>query len=197
MSSLVLPESAHTSRPWRVHELTRDFDVEDVWALPTPGGPGDFPKLVEGFTTEDPSRSRSLIARVLWTVRERLGGLLGWDDPEEGIGGRVPSLRERMPPDLQAAAGPDVERLPFRSLYLLDDEYAAEIANKTVHGVIHLGWVENGAGTYRGQLAILVKPNGLLGRAYMAAIRPFRHTVIYPPMLRQIAEQWRERRQNR
>jgi hypothetical protein len=33
-----LPNSAHTSRPWRIHELTRDLRLEDVWALPMPGG---------------------------------------------------------------------------------------------------------------------------------------------------------------
>ena len=31
-----LPATAHTSRPWRIHELTPDFQLEDVWALPTP-----------------------------------------------------------------------------------------------------------------------------------------------------------------
>jgi hypothetical protein len=41
-----LPDSAHTSRPWRIHAITGDFRLEDVWALPTPGGPGDFPRLV-------------------------------------------------------------------------------------------------------------------------------------------------------
>jgi hypothetical protein len=41
-----LPNTAHTSGPWRIHELTRDFRLEDVWALPTPGGPDDFPRLV-------------------------------------------------------------------------------------------------------------------------------------------------------
>jgi hypothetical protein len=41
-----LPNTAHTSRPWRIHEFTRDFRLEDVWALPTPGGPDDFPRLV-------------------------------------------------------------------------------------------------------------------------------------------------------
>ena len=34
--------------------------------------------------------------------------------------------------------------------------------------------------------AVLVKPNGLLGAAYMAAIRPFRHLIVYPALLRQI-----------
>ena len=41
-----LPDSVHTSRPWRVHELVSDFRLEDVRALPTPGGPDDFPRLV-------------------------------------------------------------------------------------------------------------------------------------------------------
>ena len=37
-----LPSSDHFSQPWRIHDLTRDFHLEDVWALPTPGGPDDF-----------------------------------------------------------------------------------------------------------------------------------------------------------
>src|SRR5205823_482864 len=75
----------------------------------------------------------------------------------------------------------------FTSLYLLDDEFAAETANRTMHGVMHLGWVPDEAGGgYRGQMAVLVKPNGPFGTAYMAAIRPFRHLVVYPPLLREI-----------
>ena len=35
-----------------------------------------------------------------------------------------------------------------------------------------------------------VKPNGLLGTGYMAAIRPFRHRIVYPRMLRQIGRAW-------
>jgi hypothetical protein len=26
-----LPNTAHTSRPWRIHEIARDFRLEDVW----------------------------------------------------------------------------------------------------------------------------------------------------------------------
>ena len=52
-----LPDGAHTSQPWRIHELTPDFRLEDVWALPTPGGPDDFPLLVAGAAALDPQRS--------------------------------------------------------------------------------------------------------------------------------------------
>lgn len=41
-----LPNSEHTARPWRIHELTTDFNLEDVWDLPTPGGPDELPRLV-------------------------------------------------------------------------------------------------------------------------------------------------------
>src|SRR3954468_10834764 len=189
----LLPKSAHTERPWRIHELTRDFALEDVWALPTPGGPDDFPLLVEGFAEGDPARGSSRAAKVLWAVRLKLGEVFGWDSNDEGLGTRVPSLRERLPADLRDRPGPDSDGLPFRSLYLLEDEYAAEIANKTVRGVLHLAWGADDSGGYRGQMAVLVKPNGLLGRAYMLAIKPFRPTLIYPPMLRRIGQRWRQR----
>jgi hypothetical protein len=186
-----LPDTAHTSRPWRIHELAPDFELVDVWALPTPGGPDEFPRLVHAITAGSLSKSPSAAVRVLWAIREKVGELLGWDRPETGVGARVPTLRERLPDDLRAASpGPVPDSLPFTPLYLLDDEWAGEIANQTVHGVMHLGWVPDGTGRYRGQMAVLVKPNGLLGAAYMAAIKPFRHLVVYPAVIRQIEREW-------
>jgi hypothetical protein len=189
-----LPNSAHTTRPWRIHELTRDFRLEDVWALPTPGGPDDFPRLVEAFASGDPAQGSSRVGRTLWSIRWKLGEVLGWDGPDAGVGSRVPRLRDRLPVDLRdAPPGPAFEALPFTSLYLLDDEWAAEIANRTMHGVMHIGWVQDETGGFRGQMAVLVKPNGLFGTAYMAAIRPFRHLIVYPPILRKIGREWRAR----
>jgi hypothetical protein len=155
-----LPSTAHTSRPWRIHELTSDFRLEDVWQLPTPGGrPDDFPELVQRFAAGDPANGSSRAARALWAIRWKLGELLGWDDEETGLDGRVATLRDRLPADLRAAApGPQFETLPFRSLYLLDDEWAAEVANATMHGVLHVGWVPDGNGGWRGQMAVLVSP---------------------------------------
>jgi hypothetical protein len=188
-----LPGSAHTSRPWRIHELTPDFELEDVWALPTPGGPEDFGRLVELMTSFDPERGSSGAVRALFALRWKLGELFGWDEPGSGLGSRVPTLRERLPADLRESPGPALAEGRFSPLYLTDDEYAAEIANNTVHGVLHLGWVEDEADGYRGQLAVLVKPNGRLGGAYMAAIAPFRHRIVYPRMIEEIGRGWRKR----
>ena len=188
-----LPDSAHTSRPWRIHELTGDFRLEDVWALPTPGGPGDFPRLVRLAAALDPSRSSSRVARTLFAIRWKAGELLGWDAAQAGVGSRVPTLRGRLPADLRdGPAGPEHEELPFTPLYMTGDEWALETANRTVHGVLHLGWVPDDGGGFRGQMAVLVRPNGLLGTAYMTAIKPFRHVIVYPQMMRDIARRWRE-----
>jgi len=189
-----LPDTAHTSRPWRIHELASDFRVEDVWAVPTPGGPGDFPRLVDLLASGDGlSRgSGSGAVRALWAIRCKAGQLLRWDGLEAGLGSRVPTLRDRLPADLRSAPpDPGFRALAFTPLYLLDDEWASEIANRTMHGVMHLGWVPDGSGGYRGQLAVLVKPNGLLGTGYMATIRPFRHLIVYPALIRETGRAWR------
>jgi hypothetical protein len=193
-----LPDTAHTSHRWRIHELAGDFLVEDVWALPTPGGPDDFPHLVQAMASTDTSRDSPGVARMLWAIRWKLGEIFGWDEQEAGVGSRVPTLRGRLPADLrEAPAGPEFDALPFRPLYMLEDEFAAEIANKTVHALMHLGWVPDGAGGYRGQMAVLVKPNGTFGRVYLSAIRPFRHRLVYPPMLRRLGRRWEAERSAR
>jgi hypothetical protein len=59
MKQVRLPESAHTSRPWRIHDIASDFRLEDVWALPTPGDSHDFGRLVELLSTLDPAQRSS------------------------------------------------------------------------------------------------------------------------------------------
>lgn len=192
MDATRLPNEAHNSRPWRIREMVAaDFRLEDVWELPGRGRPGDFPYLVGMIATLDPAKGSSRLARALWAVRWKVGGLLGWDDSGTGVGARVPTLRERLPDDLRdAPRGPAFAELPFQALYLLENEFAAEIANATMHGVMHIGAVEADDGGFRAQMAVYVRPNGLPGRIYMAAIRPFRHLVVYPSMLRDGAAAW-------
>ncbi|PHQ50509.1 hypothetical protein BLA24_16915 [Streptomyces cinnamoneus] len=189
-----LPNSAHTSRPWRIHEIAGDFRIDDVWALPTPGGPDDLAWLVRQFANGDPEAASpvsSPVASFLFAVRWKLGKLLGWDKDDSGVGARVPTLHDRLPADLRdGPRGPDTASTPFTSVYQTHDEWVAEMGNRTVHALMHIGWVPDGAGGYRGQMAVLVKPNGLLGVAYMAAIKPFRYLLVYPALLRTIGREW-------
>src|SRR5690349_17004606 len=126
-----LPNTAHTDQRWRIHEIATDFRLEDVWALPTPGGPDDFPKLVALGARLDPERGGNPIVSALFALRWKIGEWLHWDDPGDGIGARVPSLQDRLPADLRGTADAVAfGTLPFSPLYLTDNEFAAEIANK-------------------------------------------------------------------
>lgn len=188
--SALLDTAEHAARPWRIHEIAKDFHVLDVWALPTPGGPDDFPHLVRLMATFDPAET-SPVVRALFSIRWTLGRVFGLDGQDSGLGTRVASLRDRLPTDLTETPT-DFDTHLFTPLYVTDDEFAMEIANQTVHGILHIGWVPDGAGGYRGQMAVLVKPNGVLGVAYLAAIAPFRHFVVYPLMMRGVGRAWRQ-----
>ena len=185
-----------------ISEVAPDFKLLDVWALPAEGGREEFGSLLELMASFDPAAAESALVRALFSVRLRVGGLLGWDDarPRPIPGCTETTLRVRLPQHLRdsartpavggalnAAAGGFVPR------YRTDDEWAAEISNATVHGILHLAWVEEGGGRYRGQLGVYVKARGRLGDAYLRLIEPFRHLIVYPALMRQIGRAWQAR----
>ncbi|MDQ4037514.1 MAG: DUF2867 domain-containing protein [Actinomycetota bacterium] len=200
-----IANAAHETHPWRIRDIAPDFTLEDVWALPAHGGAGDFPTLLEVLLSLDPARTGSLPTRVLWGVRDRLGSWLHLGrisvpaDSARNAADKLPipgtderSLLDRLPDDLRdTAAQVDFGNAPFEPLYCTDVEFAAELSNQTVHGVLHLAWVDQGEGRYQGRLAVYVKPRGRLGQAYMALIKPFRLWIVYPELLRQIEREWK------
>jgi hypothetical protein len=144
------------------------------------------------------------VFRALFALRWKLGELLGWDNADSGVSAQVRSLRERLPADLlDVPRGPDLRAVPgrtevdgppvFTSIYQTHDEWVTEFCNKTVQSLMHIGWVpdDSGAG-YHAQMAVLVKPNGWLGKAYMAAIKPFRYLLVYPMLLRAVRRRWQQ-----
>jgi hypothetical protein len=203
-----LPNAAHESGPWRIREIVPDFTLEDVWALPAHGGAEDFQALLELMASSDPANAGSLPTRVLWRLRDRLGS---WFDlgrisaPVDGgsddAAGKLPipgtsetTLSDRLPDDLRdTAADLHFASLPFAPLYRTGVEFAAEISNRTVHGVMHLAWVDRGEDRYQGQMAVYVKPRGRFGKGYMALIKPFRHWIVYPALMRQTESAWNRR----
>lgn len=190
-----IPKAAHTAQPWRIHEFTRDFRIEDVWSFRTPGaGPDDFRVMLDALKAAYDTRREPAAVRLLFAVRWKLGALLGWDTPQAGLGKRVASLRDRLPDDLARTADDATPCTdPFTDLYLTDDEAARELANKTVHDIMHLGWVRTDGGDHELRMVALVKPNGLFGRLYMGFIAPFRYLVIYPALTRQWERAWLDR----
>lgn len=196
-----LPNAEHERCPWRIHQIVPDFTLEDVWALPTRGGPDDFERLVELAGSFDPTKTKSRPTRFLWNLRDRLGtwldlGEISTPVAEGGEEMSIPdsdehSLRERLPADLRGSAADfNFGSLPFVPLYRTDREAAAEVSNKTVHGVAHLAWVERGKGEFQGEMAVYVKPRGIFGHTYMSLIKPFRYWIVYPALMRQMEQAW-------
>jgi len=200
-----LPKGAHESVPWRIREIAPDFRLEDVWALPAHGGADCFATLIEVMASLDPTATPSPISGMLFDIRFRLGHLLGWDDPAIQLpipDRKETTLKDRLPRDLRnTAAGlnlgstaSDNLGVHFAPLYITEQESAAEISNRTMHGVVHLSWVDQGRGRYQGHMAVYVKPRGFFGQVYMGMIRPFRYLIVYPALMRQIEKAWKERR---
>ena len=194
-----LPNATRAARPWVIDRIAPDFRLLDVWELPTAGGPDDFDDLLSVMASVDPLDG-SLLSRFLFAVRLQLGRWLHWDDPAEHPpipGTDARTLRDRLPEDLRDSGqhfvlADELQHIAggFRPLYRTRDEAAAELANTTVHGVLHLAWVPRGDGQFAGQMAVYVKPRGRMGALYMAFISPFRHVVVYPSLLRQIGRAW-------
>jgi len=147
------------------------------------------------MTSRDLAREASPVNRLLFGTRLLLGRWFGWDDgAARPIPGRdEASLAERLPDDLRDTAAGLRLGSSFSPLYRTGTEFAAELSNQTVHGVLHLAWVDHGHGRYQGQMAVYVKPRGRFGKQYMAFIAPFRHWVVYPALLRQIERAWQAR----
>jgi hypothetical protein len=204
-----IPNAAHESRHWRIRDIAPDFTLEDVWALPVHGSAEDFQTALEMMTSADPTDAESLPTRVLWGARDRLGSWFDLgrisapiDSDSDDAAGKLTipgtnetSLASRLPDDLRnTATDLKFRSLPFSSLYRTDLEFAAELSNRTVHGVMHLAWVDRGEGSYQCQMAVYVKPRGLLGKAYMAFIKPFRYWIVYPALMRRIERDWNRAR---
>jgi hypothetical protein len=198
-----LSNSEHGSHDWRIREVAPDFRLEDAWALPAQGGIDDFAALLDVIASLDPAEARSPATRMLFGIRHRLGAWFGWDrSPHERA---IPdatdtTLSTRLPEDLRGTANsPSLNSkaldglVDFKPLYRTDVEWAAEISNRTVHAIMHLAWVERGPGLYRGQMGVYVKPRGGFGTAYMAAIAPFRHHIVYPALMREVERAWNAR----
>ena len=208
-------ERAHRARPWRVHTLAPDFELLDLWNVPLGADPAHgetFDEFLRIFLTANAStwpvyrlRPTSLADAVhagllvgpvaLFQLRWFLGWVFTLDaDRTLPIpGARESRVRTRLDDGDRAR---DTGVLParvggaFEPVYAFADEALVEIANKTIHGLLHLSWVATADGRRSVVLAVYVKSRGWGSRAYLALIRPFRHFVVYPAWIAHLTRTW-------
>lgn len=212
--------TAHRARPWRVHTLAPDFELLDLWELPVEADPArgeTFGSFLEVFLSTGATswpvyslRPRSLgdlahlarlgVSGALFGLRDVLGRVFALDD-DDGTrpipGTWETRVRARLSADDRAR---DTGALPpcwagaFEAVYGFADEALLEIANRTIHALLHLSWVETTDGRRRAVIGVYVKSRGAGSRFYLALIRPFRHGVVYPAWIGHVLRTWQVRR---
>jgi len=198
----------HYSHLWKVHEITKDFELLDVW---------EFPILADKTKNQDfsfflkvmqqpPKNSltslfsiRYLTARSLVFLRVYLGEKFGLDKNINSLpipGSKETSIKDRLSVEDQERnlAESNEERGDnegiWRTVYLYENEMLTELSNDTVHALMHLGWVHKSGNYFTAQLAVYAKPRGNLGKFYMELIMPFRHVIVYPAMMEEVKKRW-------
>jgi hypothetical protein len=197
-----LSNAVYLAHPWRICAVAYDFKLLDAWDLGVEGGREDFDAFLQVMRKLDLRQSAPGLVRALFWLRERMGSWFRWNDGGwDGGTVKLPipgctetTLRVRLSEDLkQSVPASEVNAAKFRALYCTSSECAEELSNGTVHAIKHLVWTDQGAGLYRGQMGVFVKPRGRFGSFYMALIGPFRRFVVYPAVVRLIGNAWSAR----
>jgi hypothetical protein len=217
----VIDVRTHEAGGWRVLTLAPDFELLDLWQVPLAADPArgeDFAAFLAVFLAAGvgrpryPVRVRSVgdalhavrlaAAASLFSLRHFLGRIFRLDEGRTmPIPGRSESrVRMRLEAeDRRRDLGtlPSVVASAFEPVYVFENEALLEIANRTIHALLHLSWVPARAGRYDAVIAVYVKSRGVGSRAYLALIKPFRHWIVYPAWIAHLTRTWEALRPGR
>ncbi|MBM4072786.1 MAG: DUF2867 domain-containing protein [Planctomycetes bacterium] len=171
------------------HSFLRDVPLHDVFVIDLPGGgTGRTVGDVHALLSPEAALKANPLVAALFRIRFFVGRLFGWDDPE-------PFAKHSYVHRLDAAdranslVAPGTQDGPFLLLHLLPGESLREMQNATVHAFLCEALLESESG-YRYYWGVYVKPMSRLTPLYMAMIKPFRHWLVYPAILRRIKKAW-------
>lgn len=186
-------EKYHLDHPWKAHSLLPDFELEDVWRVPVVlKEEHSLSMFMDQFRKSNTQIIQAgSVVGLLFKLRFFLGRIFQWDEKPE-TNHLVPgSIRERyaLSENLSFENLPDPGKGDFIPVYILENEFLSEIENKTVHAALHLGRVRSDK-EYSIQMAVYVKPKGRFGKIYMQLIRPFRHWIVYPALMKLVSTSW-------
>jgi hypothetical protein len=202
---MMINKEIYLARSWKVNKIADDFTLWDVWEIPiiannskTENFQSFYGVVLETFNKIQTSTS---LTSFLFALRFWLNKIFPLDNNVNTLpipGCRETSVKSRLNAQEleQSKVGKTFKdnntNLEFRAVYLYDDESLHEISNDTVHALMHVGWIKKNENHYTATLAIYVIPRGLLGKAYLKFIEPFRHIIVYPAMMKAIKAQWNE-----
>ncbi len=167
----------------RSHALLADVPLHDVWRLELDGGGADRTMLdVRRCFNERAVTDANPAVRLLFAIREGVGGLLGWDKTEPGWDKESYVARLTDADREKSLIPPGTADGFMRTLYVFPYESLSEVRNATVHAFLAFALIPKGAG-YDLYWAIYVKPVSAWTGVYMRVIDPFRRWSVYPAIL--------------
>jgi hypothetical protein len=180
------------ARSLRVHALLHDIPLEDVWAIPLPGGGAG--RTIQDVRTVFIAAVEAAppVVKGLLRLRGRIGAWFGWDHQRPAWNADSFADRLSQADRAQSLVAPGTPDGIFRLLYRFEDEQLSELRNGTVHAFLSLS-IRQTPGGYLAYLGVFVQPVHRFTRVYMGAIAPFCRLVVYPAIIRNMQSAWAER----
>lgn len=177
--------------PLFAHKFLDGVPIQSLYRLDLPGGRSGMTVLdikeSVGFNTEQ--LEAGVVTQSLFWLRGLIGRIFGWDEADD-LAESV-SFRPRLTVGERARSliEPGEKEGISRVLYCFEDEFAAEIINKTVHCF----WVmatERTTDGYVIYMAVYVRKLNWFTPIYMALVTPMLKWIIYPALNKSVVRNW-------
>lgn len=179
-------------KPLRAHSLLVGVPLRTLSRVDLPGGRQGMTiaeiSAIVGFGDQVEVEVGPVTKALFW-LRSLIGRILHWDDAKE-LAESV-SYLPRLSADDRARSliMPGKVQGISRVLYCFENEYLAEIVNRTVHCFWLLASERTATG-YALYLAVYVKKLNWFTPIYMTLISPVLKWIIYPSMEKGVRRRW-------
>lgn len=179
--------------PLTAHEFLAGIPLHSLHRLELPGGRSGMTirEITEmtGFNSE--KAEVGFVAKALFGLRGLIGRVLGWDNDEKLIESvtYLPRLTEEQ--RAKSLVEPGKSEGISRVLYCFENEFLAEIINRTVHCF----WLTTAKRTKNGYIlymAVYVKKLNWFTPVYMTLVGPMLKWIIYPSIEKNTLRNWKK-----
>lgn len=177
--------------PLFAHKFLAGVPMTSLYRLDLPGGRIGMTVLeikeAVGFNTEQ--LEAGAITKSLFWLRGWIGRVFRWDDDDK-LAQSVSFLPRLTADEIgRSRIEPGRKEGISRVLYCFENEFAAEIINKTVHCFWVMA-VEPTANGYALYMAVYVRKLNWFTPIYMALVGPMLKWIIYPALNRSVIRHW-------
>jgi uncharacterized protein DUF2867 len=178
--------------PLRVHGFLAGVPLRTLARVDLLGGREGMtlPEInaLVGFNS-DQGNDFDPVAKALFRLRSLIGRILHWDDVKELTDSLTYLTRLSEEDRARSLVTPGNIEGISRVLYCFENEFLAEIINRTVHcfWLMASEQIENGYALY---FAVYVKKLNWFTPIYMALITPMLKWIIYPSIMKRVGPRW-------